>query len=112
LIGVDLSAWTAVFAPSLLRNPLRIFNFSSPSQDKATTTSYGILVHSREQIAKGPAVYLPVSALQATTMASGISVAMRGKNLRRQGEDADPGPCSEHQQRGEVKFAHGFCAAA
>jgi len=39
LIGVDLSAWTAVFAPSLLSNPLRIFNFSSPSQDKATTTS-------------------------------------------------------------------------
>jgi hypothetical protein len=36
LIGVDLSAWTPAFAPSLLSNPPRVFNSSLPSQDTAT----------------------------------------------------------------------------
>jgi hypothetical protein len=30
LIGVDLSAWTAAFAPSLLSDPPRVFNSSCP----------------------------------------------------------------------------------
>ena len=35
LIGVDFSAWTTAFAPSLLSNPPRVFNSSLPSRDTA-----------------------------------------------------------------------------
>jgi len=109
MIGIELSAWTTAFAPSLLSNPPRVFNFSlvavSGYGHHHVTGDFGLLPQAHVGF------HCALAGIGVVCFHPGLGKtrgeARRQITWRRHGEDADPVPHLKHRRHSEVRFARG-----